>query len=177
MKAHNRSSVSTLFLLSIAVSLTGGCAARTVRTETTVARQPGSGSQPVVAGSSSTTIDGRTIASIREEWDTEFISATGTAPVVSKYDDAARNRELARRGAHLDAQRNLAEQVNRIRITSTVTMADLETSDFARSQMNAVLQDIETVSERFDTPNNRWIVELRMPKVKLVRFIEEVSKR
>ncbi len=153
------------------------CAPKVVRTETTVSRAPGSGAGPVLQGAtSSRVVDGKTIASLREEWETEFISATGTAPLVTKYPDAARNKELARRGAVLDAQRNLAAQVSKIRVTATVTMADLETSDFARSQMNAVLQDVEVISERFEDAGQRWIVEARMPKVKLIRFIEEVAR-
>lgn len=160
-------------LLPLTVALCVACAPQKRTTELTIARQPGSGD----ATSVSTSVDGTVIASLRQEWETEMISANGSAPVIQKYPEEARNRELARRGAILDAQRNLAQMVSSIRITATVSMSDLETSDLVRSQTSAVIRDVEVTRERYDEQGKRFEVSVRMPKVKLIKIVEESTRR
>jgi hypothetical protein len=114
---------------------------------------------------------------MRTEWEAEMITAEGSAPVVQKYDDGARNKALARRGAVLDAQRDLARQVSQIQITERVTMRDLETSDFVQSRLNAILQDVSVVSETFNESTEQYRVTVEMPKVEVVSVIEEYAQR
>jgi len=120
-------------------------------------------------------IDNRIISQLRTEWETENLVASGSAPVVKKYNDPVRDKELARRGALLDAQRNLAAKVSTIRLTATVIMSDLMATDFAQSRLDAVLQDVTVLAETFNEEAQRWDVTVQMPKVKLLKVVEEVN--
>jgi hypothetical protein len=163
-----------LSFAALTLTAVAACAGTTTsRVETHVTQGPGA-SQFV---NSTSSVNGEVVSSLKQQWESEVITATGSAPVVNKYPEPMRNRELARRGAILDGERNLAQQVSQLKITSTVTMADLETNDFVRSQMNALVQNVEVVQERYDEKNERYEVTVRMPKIKVVNIIEEYTHR
>ena len=120
-------------------------------------------------------IDDEVISNLKTTWKKEYITAFGQAPVVDKYPDESRNKMLARKGAILDAERNLAEKISTIKITATTTMADFSTSDFVQSRIETVLKDVEILTERYDEKNNFYEVQVQMPKVKLINILEEYN--
>lgn len=128
------------------------------------------------ATSERTLINDEEVRSLRTEWEEELITAEGAAPVTSRYEEESRNVGLARRGAIVDAQRNLAQQISEIELTETVTMRDLETSDFVQTRLSAVLRDVEVLTERHDETEGIYRVTVQMPKVNLYRIIEEYSR-
>lgn len=115
----------------------------------------------------------RDIATLKEEWEYETLVETGEAPVLNKYEEASRNRLLARKGAILEAQRKLAEKIGTIRLNATTTMQDFSTTDFVQSRLNVYLKDVEVIGEEHDEKNNIYKVTIQMPKVKLVNILEE----
>ncbi len=121
-------------------------------------------------------INGLVIENLEEIWENEFITANGQIPVLKKYEDDARNVALARRGAILDAQRNLAEKVNSISITEKVTLSDFSTSDFAQSTLNAELHNVEVVSEYYDEEKQLYNVKVQMPRAPLIIILKQYLK-
>ena len=121
-------------------------------------------------------INGLVVENLEEIWEYEYITANGQIPVFKKYDDDARNVALARRGAILDAQRNLAEKVNSITITEKVTLTDLVTSDFAQSTLKAKLQNVEVTYEFYDEEKKIYNVRVQMPKAPLIIILKQYLK-
>jgi len=121
-------------------------------------------------------INGLVVRNLEEIWEYEYVTANGQIPVLRKYDDDARNVALARRGAILDAQRNLAEKVNSITITEKVTLTDLVTSDFAQSTLKAELQNVEVIYEFYDEEKNIYSVKVQMPKAPLIIILKQYLK-
>jgi hypothetical protein len=158
-----------IYVAAIAV----GCAPSTsVRTETQVQENSGGGKDTQTA-----LVNDKVVADLKTEWQTENLVATGSAPLVKKYSDPARDKELARRAAILDAQHNLANQVSTIRISATTVMSDLMASEFVKSQVDALLKDVTVLSETFVESSDRWDVTVQMPKVNLIKAVEEYRRR
>ena len=126
---------------------------------------------------STLSINGETLTKIREDWQNEYIMAGGAAPVLSRYTDQNRNIGLAKRGALVDAQRNLAIQISETRLTESVIMRDLEVTDFVRTELNAVLRNVEVLVEKYNEETNMYEVSVRMPKLTLYSIIEEYYAR
>jgi len=120
---------------------------------------------------STTTHNGYEIERLTKEWETELIEADGEAPVIDKYNDIQRDKELARRGAILAAQANLARKISAIQITETVTMRDLETSIQTQSYLNSEIQNCKVISEIYDYEKRMWFVTVQMEKKKLVHVL------
>jgi hypothetical protein len=154
------------------VLLAAGCAPRTTTVETTTVAVPGGGT----VTERQRTVDNRTIETLRATWETEYLEAVGTAVVVDRYPEPARNRELARRGAVADARARLAAMISAVRVDETTTMADLETSNMVRTSVTALIHDSEILSEAFSEAAGRWEVRVRMPKVRLLRVLESQSR-
>ena len=164
-----RLALSLFVVLLVAVPLTG-CTRSVVReTEVQSSSEGGSTKQ-------TTRIDGRTTAELTTKWENEFLIADGTAPIVAKYSDASRNRGLAALGARTDAERNLARQVSDVRISETVIMRDLETSDYVRSEVKAVLKNVEVMNERCDDAAGMCYCTVRMPMTSLIRVVEAYNR-
>ncbi|AXI99963.1 LPP20 lipoprotein [Cyclonatronum proteinivorum] len=163
----------TFFLIQ-ACGTSERTASETVVTQETVVRQDQTGT---TATTQVVRINDQELRSVRSEWENEYLYAEGSVPVVDRYPDENRNRGLARRGAIADAQRNLAQQISEVRITETVTMRDLEVSDFVRTEMNAVLRNLEVVNETFDASSNHYNVTIRMPLMSVYRVVEQYTKR
>lgn len=123
--------------------------------------------------STSSVFGKKDLVSLKEEWEYETLTATGEAPLIEKYKESSRNKLLARKGAILEAQRDLAEKVGNIRLNSRTTMRDFETSDVVRSRLNVVLKDVEVVKEDYDEKNKLYKVTIEMPKLKIINVLEE----
>ena len=119
------------------------------------------------------TINGYLVENLEEIWENQYIKASGQVPVVKKYDDESRNIALARRGAILDAQRNLAEKVNSITITEEVSLSDFVTTDNTKSSLKAVLENVEVVSEFYDEDKRIYKVQVQMPQAPLIIILKQ----
>lgn len=154
----------------VLILLFSACSSKTIVREKTV-EDNSKGGQNVTT----LKIDGEVINNLKATWQKEYIMAFGQAPVVDKYPEESRNKMLARKGAILDAERNLAEKISTIEITATTTMADFSTSDFVQSRIETVLKDVEILTERYDEKNNFYEVQIQMPKVKIINILEEYN--
>ena len=163
---------SFYFFSTILISITLlGCSS-TVTRETTIQDTPEGGKEETTLK-----IDDEVLTPLRTTWEKEYITAFGQAPVVEKYPEESRNKQLARKGAILDAERNLAEKISTIELTATTTMADFSTSDFVQSRIKTVLKDVEVLIDRYDEKNKMYEVQIQMPKVQLIKILEESTKR
>lgn len=105
----------------------------------------------------------------------EFITAEGSSIVLNKYLEKERNILLARRGAILDAQRNLAEKIIGLKMSSATTSKDFEVTDDVKSQINAQLSNFEIVSEYNNLDESKYynvVIRMRMnDALELVRAL------
>lgn len=159
------SSVTLIAVLAL-LGLTG--CARSRVTERTVV-DDGSGT----ITERTTVRTGYRIEELERTWRKEWIYATGESIVGDRYDDQRRNKALAKRGARLDAERNLVEQIYTVRIDARTTMRDLDTEDLVVREVSGGVAGVEVVSEDFDEELGMWTVEVRMPKIELVRYLRE----
>jgi hypothetical protein len=174
--------IRTATAILVAVSTSWGCAASTVQstseTRTPVQRANPSGAE---LSRSSVTIDGVTIERLRKEWATEFVEAVGRAPLVEKYPgESARNRALTREGAKVKAQEALYSQIGTIQITSTTTVIDFVTTAVSQSMIRGEIRELEEVSGGWIKDREgaeSYEVRLRMPKIRVLRVIEDVRQR
>jgi hypothetical protein len=161
---------TNLFVLSILSLIALGCSS-TVTKETTFQNTSKQGSTITTLK-----IDDKVINILKTQWEKEYIVAIGQAPVLKKYDNDTQNQMLARRAAVTDARRNLAEQINKVELTSTTTMADFSATDYVRTRVDAQLQDLEILVDRFDKEKGIYEIHVQMPKLKLLNIIEAYNK-
>lgn len=164
----NNEKMKKLFLFALIALFLVSCGS-TESIKTTV-NSDGSSQKTI---SNSNVFGSKDIAVLKEEWEYETLVEIGEAPILSKYDEASRNRLLARKGAILEAQRKLAEKVGTIRLNATTTMQDYAATDFVQSRLNVYLRDVEVIGEEEDEKNGIYKVTIQMPKVKLVNILEE----
>ena len=125
---------------------------------------------------SKTSFGKQDLSVIKEQWQDEILTENGEGFVLNKYPEAERNKQLARKGALLDAQRKLAERVSSIKLNANTTMKDFETTDFVQSRVSTYLKEVEVISEIFDEKNNKYKVTVQMKKSKLLEVLEEYFK-
>ncbi|WP_321342975.1 hypothetical protein [uncultured Draconibacterium sp.] len=105
----------------------------------------------------------------------EFITAEGSSIVLNKYPEKERNILLARRGAILDAQRNLAEKIIGLKMSSATTSKDFEVTEVVKSQIKAQLSNFEIVSEYNNLDESKYynvVIRMRMnDALELVRAL------
>lgn len=119
-------------------------------------------------------IDGEVVKSLRREWETEYVEATGSAPYVEKYPgQVERNRALAAAGAKVLAYQGLVERIASIQVTSTTTMADFMATVSAQARVRGMVQGAEVVSEGWSKAGDQYEIHVRMPKIVLLRVIQE----
>lgn len=121
-------------------------------------------------------VDDVEVAKLKKEWKNEYIDAIGSAPLINKYAEDSRNKMLAKKGALLDAQRNLAQKISDIQLTSTTTMSDYSTSDYVQSRINTKLREVEIINERYNKDINTYEVRIQMPKRELINILQEYKK-
>ncbi len=97
------------------------------------------------------------------DWDRGVVRATGIGAGKSTTKNPGLRRAQARRAATMDAQRNLAETVEGVRVTSDSTMKDLELEyDVVRTQVDAVIKGMTEVSSQY-YEDGTYEVVLEMP--------------
>ena len=149
----------------------GGCS-KTVTRET-VTTSEGTHSQTVTT----TKINDEVISTLKTEWENEYIESMGMAYVGDRYPDVKRNKALALKGAKLDAERNIVERIYEIRIDSRTTMRDMDTYDYVTKDVSGGLMGVEVLTEYFNEAEDRWEVSIRVPKVTLLRILEQYKVR
>lgn len=161
-------------VLTVCIILTIVSCTKYATTQSTVQTTGGSSSSgpKITTVNTTSKIGKKELQQLKEEWREDIISAEGEAPVVAKYGDPQRDKMLAKKGAVLDAQRKIAEKISEIKISSTTTMRDFQTSDVVRSKVDAYLKDIEVVKESYDEKNQIYKVTLEMPKITLINVLE-----
>jgi len=163
-----------LLVATLACPVAGGCGPSIRETTTTTVALPGGGE----ATERQTTVDGKAMESLRVSWEADTLRAEGRAEVSNKYPgDPSRNRGLARVAARQAAEANLARQIADIRVSETVTVADLQASVLSRSAYEEVIRGgAEVVDEVFDEARQEWLVRMKMAKVRVLRIVETSRK-
>ncbi|MBQ6006635.1 MAG: LPP20 family lipoprotein [Selenomonadaceae bacterium] len=97
------------------------------------------------------------------DWNKGVIRAMGIGAGKSTTKNPGLYRAQARRAAIMDAQRNLAETVKGVRVTSDSTMEDLELKyDVVRTQVDAIIKGMNEVSSQL-MDDGTYEVVLEMP--------------
>ncbi|HWR06022.1 LPP20 family lipoprotein [Sporomusa sp.] len=82
-------------------------------------------------------------------WDEGFVEAIGTGVPSSIAKSPAQARLMARRAAIVDAQRNLLESVEGVKITAETTVQNFETTnDTVRTQVTGIVKGARIVNEQ-----------------------------
>ena len=97
------------------------------------------------------------------DWGTRELTAVGQAVPPSNAETEGQKRLLARRGAILDAQRNLLETLSSVNVTSDSTMVNLMASDVVRSQVEGLIQGAIVSHEAWDGDVEIYTVEMTIP--------------
>ena len=98
-------------------------------------------------------------------WKTRYITSKGIAVTTSNTTNSSQNRLLARRGAIVDAQRNLLETIDGVRIDSTTTVSDHMTNDEIRSSVKGTLKNFEIIDEKWDGEVYEITMHVTMGKI------------
>lgn len=97
------------------------------------------------------------------DWGTRELTAVGQAVPPSNAETEGQKRLLARRGAILDAQRNLLETLSNVNVTSDSTMVNLMANDVVRSQVEGLIQGAIVTNEAWDGDIGIYTVEMLIP--------------
>ena len=96
-------------------------------------------------------------------WDDGELHSTGQAVPPSNAETDGQKRLMARRGAILDAQRNLLETLSQVHVTSDATMINLMAQDVVRTQVEGVVQGAIIIDEEWDGELEIYTVRMAIP--------------
>lgn len=97
------------------------------------------------------------------DWGEGMLIATGQAVPPSNATTVGQKQLLARRGAILDAQRNLLETLAGIQVTSDTTMVNLMANDVVRSQVEGWVQGGIVTRQQWDVESEIYTVHMEIP--------------
>jgi len=106
-------------------------------------------------------------------WDDGELHATGQAVPPSNAETEGQKRLLARRGAILDAQRNLLETLSQVQVTSDSTMINLMANDVVRTQVEGIVQGAIVMNEEWDAAAEIYTVGMAIPLASARQIVEE----
>lgn len=99
-------------------------------------------------------------------WKTKYVMAKGMASAPSGTNNSAQGKALARRGATLDAQRNLLETIKGVHIDSKTVMSDLiNISEVLKSEVEGTLLNAEVVKETWNDGVYEVIMQVPIGKI------------
>ncbi|MDD4575283.1 MAG: hypothetical protein PHI36_02530 [Bacteroidales bacterium] len=95
------------------------------------------------------------------DWTDQYVEAKGMSVIDNeRFKNPAQAKLMARRGAIVDAQRNLLEIVKGVRVVSETKVVDMMTeSDYILTQIDGVLKNAEMIGEAVE---KEGIIEVRM---------------
>ncbi len=92
-----------------------------------------------------------------------MVTAQGFGTVDSAVATGSRGKMMARRAATLDAQRNLLEVIEGVRITSGTTVKDMTLqSDIIGSRVKGMLRGAFTINENLFEEDGTWVAEVEL---------------
>ena len=97
------------------------------------------------------------------DWGDGMLIATGQAVPPSNATTIGQKQLLARRGAILDAQRNLLETLAGIQVTSDSTMINLMANDVVRSQVEGMVQGAIITRQHWDVESEIYTIDMEIP--------------
>jgi hypothetical protein len=97
------------------------------------------------------------------DWGEGMLIATGQAVPPGNATTVGQKQLLARRGAMLDAQRNLLETLAGIQVTSDSTMINLMANDVVRSQVEGMVQGAIVTRQEWDGESEIYTVHMEIP--------------
>ncbi len=96
-------------------------------------------------------------------WGIGELKATGQAVAPTNATTAGQKQLLARRGAVLDAQRNLLETLSGVYVAADSTMVNFMASDVVRTQVQGIVQGATITFEGWDAASEIYTVEMAIP--------------
>jgi len=97
------------------------------------------------------------------DWGLGELVATGQAVPPTNATTPGQKQLLARRGAVLDAQRNLLEALEGVQVSSDSTMVNFMAKDVVRTQVEGAVLAAVVTSESWDPTSEIYTVEMTMP--------------
>ncbi len=97
------------------------------------------------------------------DWGVGELVATGQGVPPTNATSAGQKQLLARRGAVLDAQRNLLETVEGVQVTSDATMVNFMANDVVRTHVEGAVMGATVTSESWDPDSEIYTIEMTMP--------------
>ncbi len=101
-------------------------------------------------------------------WETKYITARGI------MDNPTQGMVLSRRGAIVDAQRNLLEIIKGVHINSETIVSDSMVSEVIKTQVKGLLKHSEIVKEEWD--GSVYEVTMRVPMGTIVKIFKKQKK-
>src|SRR5690606_13531997 len=100
----------------------------------------------------------------RSDWGRGELVATGQAVPRTTATPPGQKQLLARRGAVLDAQRNLLEALEGVQVSSDSTMVNFMANDVVRTQVEGAVLAAVVTSESWDPTSEIYTVEMTIDR-------------
>lgn len=108
-------------------------------------------------------------------WETRYIISKGIS-VANTLDatNSSQRKLLARRGAIVDAQRNLMEIIKGVKIDTTTTVSDHLVEDIIRTNVKGTLKSAEIIDESWD--GKLYKITMQVPMGKIYKVFKKKEK-
>ena len=106
------------------------------------------------------------------DWGIGELKATGQAVPPTNATTPGQKQLLARRGAILDAQRNLLETLSGVYVSGDSTMVNFMANDVVRTQVEGFVQGATVSYEGWDAATEIYTVEMLIPLEGLRKLVE-----
>ncbi len=107
-------------------------------------------------------------------WKTRYIISKGIVASTSNTTNSSQKRLLARRGAIVDAQRNLLETIEGVRIDSTTTVSDHMVNEVIKTEVKGTLKNFEIIDEKWN--GEVYEVTMHVPIGKIYKVFKNSEK-
>lgn len=106
-------------------------------------------------------------------WETRYITSKGIVSATSNTTNLSQRRLLARRGAIVDAQRNLMEIIKGVNIDATTTLSDYMVNEVTRANVKGTLKNAEIIDEKWD--GEVYEVTMQVPMGKIYKVLRNTK--
>ncbi len=104
-------------------------------------------------------------------WKTRYITSKGMVAAASNTTNSSQRKLLTRRGAIIDAQRNLMEIIKGVRIDSKSTVSDHMINETIRAEVRGTLKNFEVIDEKWD--GEVYEVTMQVPMGKIYKVFKK----